>query len=226
MKQRILIVDDIKALAPRVKQLLEHRGLSVSIAGSLPEVFDQLSSRGPFDMIVLGSTGGGLPVQFVLDNLNTQNGKNAVMLQIDSNDVESEDKLWNEIEQSRKIVDRIDAMLGREPVSAPHPVRCGPLIINLENHEVRIRNQLLNLSLTEAQMLHYFARRVGELVRREDVLTAVWGDNKLVKEQIVDVYVKRLRTLCAAEADELSFRTVSKMGYQLLLRTTVRSSRK
>jgi DNA-binding winged helix-turn-helix (wHTH) protein len=105
-----------------------------------------------------------------------------------------------------------------------YPVQCGPLIINAENHEVRIQGRLLNLSPTEIQVLYCFARRVGDLVTRDDVLSAVWGNDKAVKGQIVDVYLKRLRAICKAETKELSFRTVSKMGYQLLVRPSAPAS--
>jgi DNA-binding response OmpR family regulator len=227
MTENILLADDSKSFSLRLQKLLQGRQLAVFVADTLAELFDQIASRGPFDLIVLGCTVGNISAQSVLDSFGRSNRVEMTpVLMIDSSFIGPHDRLWREIENARQVADQIDKTLGRASVSEPLPLRCGPLIINVENHEVRIQDRLLNLSPTEIQVLYYFAQHVGELVPRDEVLDAVWGNNKTVKSKILDAYMKRLRAVCRAETEDLSFRTVSKMGYQLLLRTPVSSSRK
>jgi hypothetical protein len=147
---------------------------------------------------VLGSTVDDVPAQSVLDSLKrADRAGNSSVLIIDSSLNSQNDKTWREIEKARQLADQIDRMLGRTSVPDPSPLRCGPLIINTENHEVRIHDRLLNLTETEMRVLYYFARHAGELVSRDDLLSAIWG-NKTVKNQILDVYMKRLRARYAA----------------------------
>jgi DNA-binding response OmpR family regulator len=218
-REKILLADDVTAVVLRLQAVLQRRNLSVWFAYKIEEIFSQIASFGPFDLIVLGSTVDDVPAQSVLDSLKRTNRvENSSVLIIDSSLNSQNDKTWREIEKARQLADQIDRMLGRTSVPEPSPLRCGPLIINTENHEVRIHDTFLNLTETEMRVLYYFARHVGELVSRDDLLSAVWG-NKTVKDQILNAYLKRLRAICRAETQDLSFRTVAKMGYQLLLRT-------
>lgn len=219
-REKILLADDVTAVVRRLQALLQRRKLSVWFGRKIEEIFSLIASFGPFDLIVLGPTVDDLPAQSVFDSLKRTNrvGNSSVLI-IESNFNTQNDKTWREIDKARQLADQIDRLLGRTPLSEPFPLRCGP-IINTENHEVRIHDRLLNLNKTEMRVLYYFAQHVGELVSRDDVLSATWGSNKTVKDKTVDAYLNRLRAIFRAETQDLSFRTVSKMGYQLLLRTS------
>jgi DNA-binding response OmpR family regulator len=220
MREKILVADDAIAFARRLQAVMFQRNLAVVIAHTLGEVFDHLASSGPFSLLVLGQTVDGMTAQSVLKTLQKTNRLGeALVLRSEYRINPQGTGVWRDIEQARLVADNIDKMCGRPPAITQVPIRCGPLILNPENHEVRIQDKLLNLSPREIEVFYYFVEHVGELVTREDLLDSVWGGDKTVKSQIVDVYLKRLRALCKAETKELSFRTVSKMGYQFIVRT-------
>jgi DNA-binding response OmpR family regulator len=216
MTYKILLAADVTSLMVRPQQVLERRGLCVIFAGTVRELFEQLIAAGLLDLIVLGSAMDGVAAASVHDMLQTTNriGTARVLL-VDSSSIR-DDKLWTEIQKARQFADQIDTLLGRVKTANPDPVRCGPLIINPENHEVSIRGRLVMLSPTEIEILYYFVARAGELVLRDALLSAIWGDDRTVNDKILDVYMRRLRAVCRAETSELTFRTVPRMGYQLL----------
>jgi two-component system alkaline phosphatase synthesis response regulator PhoP len=216
MSEQILIADDAVAFAHRVQALLSRRTFVVHTAHTVTETFDRIASSGPFDLFVLGQTVGGVPGRSLWDALKTtyRIGKASVLLSAYQVGAQG-DETWREIEQARQLADAIQELLGHPTVAAPYPLRCGPLIINRENHEVRVQEKLLNLTPKEIEVLYHLAQHAGELVTRDDLMASVWADDKTVKSQIVDVYLKRLRAVCGGATNMLSFRTVFKMGYQL-----------
>lgn len=217
--EKILVADDDVTFASRLRGVLQRRQMTVALAVTLAEAFDQIVSSGPFRAFVFGQSLSGMATKSVLDFLRTNNQiDNSSVVVIDRRSNPETDRYWKEIEEARRIADEIDHLLGRSTVVEPHPRRCGPLIIDPENHEVRIEQKSLPLTPREIQVLYYLVGRLGELVKRDELLDAIWGEDRSVKTHIVDVYIERLRTLCLAETSELSFRTVPKMGYQLLLR--------
>jgi two-component system, OmpR family, alkaline phosphatase synthesis response regulator PhoP len=218
MSEQVLVADDDMTFGLRLQGILQRRAVTVALAVTIADVFDLLASRGPFSVVVVGRTVGALSGQSVLDALkNTDRLSTAAVLRIERSSNSKADQYWTVITETRRLADAVEKTFGRT-TTAPYPRQSGPLIVNPENHEVRLRARLLNLSPREIQVLYYLVERVGQLVTRDELLASVWGDDRTVKSQIVDVYLKRLRAVCLAKTGELSFRTVSKMGYQLLLR--------
>lgn len=62
--------------------------------------------------------------------------------------------------------------------------------INLSLH---LGEQREKLTEREAQLLHYLARQPNTLLRRADILNAIWGDDGYFTGRSMDVFISRLR---------------------------------
>ena len=64
-------------------------------------------------------------------------------------------------------------------------------------------------------MLRLLSERRGEVVSRDDILDAVWGDDAFPSSRTVDNFVVRLRRLFEPDpADPRYFHTVWGVGYR------------
>jgi DNA-binding response OmpR family regulator len=72
----------------------------------------------------------------------------------------------------------------------------------------------LQLSATEFDLLVYFMRHPGEVLAREQILSAVWGYDP--GTNIVDVYVGYVRRKLAAAGGPAPIETIRAAGYRLV----------
>jgi DNA-binding response OmpR family regulator len=59
--------------------------------------------------------------------------------------------------------------------------------------QARLNGTLLNLTATEFRLLEFLMSRPGVVFSREQLLNAVWGQDRAITDRAVDVYVLRLR---------------------------------
>lgn len=59
--------------------------------------------------------------------------------------------------------------------------------------QARLNGNLLNLTATEFRLLEFLMSRPGVVFSREQLLNAVWGQDRAITDRAVDVYVLRLR---------------------------------
>jgi len=117
----------------------------------------------------------------------------------------------------RELLLRVKALLRRSQPAADSGelLRFGPLTIAPQCHEVRVNNEIVELTAIEYRLLTTLAERRGRLQSRDQLLTDVWGYNYIGDTRTVDTHVTRLRSKLGA-AGEL-IRTVRGFGYTLEL---------
>ena len=69
----------------------------------------------------------------------------------------------------------------------------GDLSLDLVNIEVRVKNEVMDLTLREFEVLKYLASQRGQVVTRETLLEKVWGYEYYGDIRTVDVTVRRIR---------------------------------
>ena len=69
----------------------------------------------------------------------------------------------------------------------------GDLTIDLDKFEVKVRDQIMDLTLREFEVLKYLASQPGQVVTREVLLEKVWGYEYYGDIRTVDVTVRRIR---------------------------------
>jgi two-component system phosphate regulon response regulator PhoB len=78
-----------------------------------------------------------------------------------------------------------------------------------------VSGEPVSMTATEFRLLEYFARHVGRVFTRDQLLDAVWQDTHFVTPRSVDVYVRRVREKIETNPDDPEFlRTVRGAGYR------------
>lgn len=121
----------------------------------------------------------------------------------------------------RVLLARIAALLRRDAVragteaSVTRALRVGALALDSERVEVRWKDTLVACTLTEFRLLEALAQRSGVVHTRQQLLEAARGDDSVVGQRIVDVYVRRLRRkLEAVDPEFAAIETVVGLGYR------------
>jgi DNA-binding response OmpR family regulator len=120
----------------------------------------------------------------------------------------------------KEVVARIRALFRRSQMAVEDRttgyLQIGPLAIDMERHEVRMAGRLLKLTPTEFSLLKYLAQHPGRVFTRDQLITALWGEDRFVEEHNLDVHIHSLRQ--QLESDPTHPRlllTVRGVGYKL-----------
>ena len=89
----------------------------------------------------------------------------------------------------------------------------GDLAIYPDRHEVRVGDEVVDLTKKEFDLLLFLAKNKNRVLKREEVLEKVWGYGYAGKTNIVDVYVNFLRSKIDKGFDQKIIKTVRSVGY-------------
>lgn len=125
----------------------------------------------------------------------------------------------------REMMARIKAVLRRyEITSADAPkeektetvISVGDLTINVERHEVKIRDKKIDLTLKEFELLKYLVENRGHVFSRDQLLNNVWGINYVGESRTVDVHIRHLRKkLADGNSEDKYIETIRGKGYKI-----------
>ena len=69
----------------------------------------------------------------------------------------------------------------------------GDLSLDLDKFEVKVRGEVVDLTLREFEVLKYLAKQPGQVITREILLEKVWGYEYYGDIRTVDVTIRRIR---------------------------------
>src|SRR5262245_35628799 len=92
----------------------------------------------------------------------------------------------------RELIARIK-MQFRQQSTTTRMLEAGGLELDPTSRQVRLEGIPLQLTATEFRLLEYLMSRPGVVFSREQLLNAVWGQDRAITDRAVDVYVLRLR---------------------------------
>jgi len=75
--------------------------------------------------------------------------------------------------------------------------------------------QVQTLTFREGEVLKYFASHRNEVVRREDLLKAIWGDDDYYMGRSLDVFISRLRKYLATDDHSVKIDNVHGIGFRM-----------
>lgn len=116
----------------------------------------------------------------------------------------------------RELTLRVQALLRRtqnaEQTPAPQTLKYGSLALNSALRSCTVRGAPVALTKTEFRMLEELMRRAGQVLSRETLMEAVWGEEMIVTTRTVDVHMRRLRLKLQSAGTCLQ--TVRGFGYR------------
>ena len=72
-------------------------------------------------------------------------------------------------------------------------IKIGDLTIDFDKFEVKVKDEVIDLTLREFEVLKYLASQPGQVITREVLLEKVWGYEYYGDIRTVDVTVRRIR---------------------------------
>ncbi len=118
-----------------------------------------------------------------------------------------------------ELTARVDALIRRlgidEDEKASTEISSGPFLLNTRNRTLEKDGQRLKLTQIEYMLMKLFMENPGKAMSREDILTAVWGNDFNGELKTVDVNIRRLRIKIESDPTEPEFlTTVWGYGYK------------
>jgi two-component system response regulator BaeR len=117
----------------------------------------------------------------------------------------------------REVVARVKTVL-RRSVGGSNEALPEGLKVDKERHTASINNTQMKLSPVEFAMLGYLAAHPGQVFSRDQLMTAIYSDYRIVSDRTVDTHVKNLRQkLSEASPGSDLIESVYGIGYRLVV---------
>jgi len=118
---------------------------------------------------------------------------------------------------ARELLLRAQALLRRAKSAAVAPdtrLAAGPVMLDLERHEVTADGKLVELTATEFKLLRVLLERKGRVQSRDNLLADVWNYSPDLETRTVDTHMRRLREKLGKAGEIIE--TVRGVGYRAL----------
>jgi DNA-binding response OmpR family regulator len=232
MSTHLIVVDDEALLRRSLVYNLEQAGYRVSSAGRAEDAL-ALARRDLPDLVLLDI---GLPSMDGLQALRIfRQEVGCPVIFVTARRRELDEQLGLELGADDYVTKpfdfgvllaRVKAVLRRSQLDRPNlanggqgssTLRVGELSINPSAVEVMLRDQPLQLSPREFDLLHVLALNAGKVLSVEDILAQVWGAEYLGEPQVVYVHIRWLREKIEDEPSQPTrILTVRGKGYKLV----------
>jgi two-component system, OmpR family, response regulator RegX3 len=224
---RILIADDEPTVRDSVGYALAQEGFEVTPAIDGDDADTKLSDTIPFDLLILDIM---MPGRSGLDICRDVRSRSAVpIIILTAKDAEVDKVVGLEVGADdyvtkpfsvRELLGRVRAQLrrrelDRSPLVETTTIEAGPVTIDLVRHLVTVRDEQVNLTRSEFQLLRLLAARPGQVFHRGEIMEELWQSEFDGDERACDVHISNLRQKIERDAQrpELVL-TVRGVGYK------------
>ncbi len=224
MSSRILVVEDDQDIAELVAHHLTRAGFTCDRFATGPDGLDAVRRQLP-DLVVLDLMLPGLSGYEICRIMRADSATAAVPVIMLTARAQEEDRVKG-LElgaddyvtkpfSPRELVARVRAVLRRtQPFGPERILRFGPLVIDLDRHEVTEDGRDVRLTAKEFLLLQYLIEHRGRVLSRDLLLSDVWGYQYTGGTRTVDVHIRRLREKLPAMIDHIV--TIKQFGYKFV----------
>lgn len=218
----VLLIEDEPGIVDFVRRGLEAEGFTVAVEQD-GLTGERTALRESFDMVVLDLMlpgRGGLQILQALRDVKpglpviVLTARGEVEDRVTGLEAGAADYLVKPFSLA-ELVARIRAQLRTAAEASATVLQGEDIEINLLTRRVRRAGEAVPLSTTEFELLVYLLRHRGQVLSREQILSAVWGYEHDPATNIVDVYIGYLRRKLRRRDSPAPIHTVRSVGYRL-----------
>jgi len=227
--KRILIIEDDRSIQRGLNDALARQSFEVLVAGDGEQGYRLIRTEHP-DLVILDlmlpKMDGfelcrklrkeGVMTPLLMLTARVEEGDRVKGLNLGADDyVVKPFSLPELLARVRALLRRISDAPGILP---PDLLKLGKVIVDFKKYEAQRSGENLHMSRKEYALLRYLAARDGEAVSRDELLNAVWGQDRFPTTRTVDNHIVLLRSKIEDDPARPKFLlTVHGIGYKLRL---------
>lgn len=223
VKAKILIIEDEVKLARFVELELKHEGYEVMIANDGRAGLECFEQWKP-DVILLDLMLPQLSGIEVCRRIRKESdipvimvtAKGETMDKVIGLDSGADDYMTKPF-AIEELLARLRAALRRKAKSDADEnesvLTLNLLTIDISRHSVKYGNNFIELTKREFELLEYLVRNKNIVLTRDQILNKVWGYDYIGETNVVDVYIRYLRTKIDDRYDVKLIHTIRGVGY-------------
>ncbi len=222
MPEHILVIEDDPSIADLLRRGLIYEGYSVQVAGDGPAGLTAARDRLP-DLVLLDLMLPGMDGLTVCARLRAASdvpililtAKDAVPDRVKGLDAGADDYVVKPFSFD-ELVARIRALLRRrQPASEQDVLRFADLSVNPVTREVFRGTRRIELTAREFDLLLLFMQHPRQVLTRDTLYDRIWGYDFGGESNIIEVYIRYLRSKLEEGGEPRLIQTVRGVGYAL-----------
>ncbi|MDQ6908473.1 MAG: response regulator transcription factor [Chloroflexota bacterium] len=225
--ERILVVEDERAIANVLRRGLALEGYIVEVADGGRAALDAVRDRPP-ELVILDLMLPDIDGLEVARRLR-EAGERAPVLMLTARDgvadrvrgldAGADDYLVKPF-AFEELLARVRALLRRaasqtEGTNHTESLKFADLVVDLGTRDVRRGGHSIELTAREFDLLILFLRNPRQVLPRDLIMDRVWGDDFYGESNVLEVYVRALRTKLEEHGETRLIHTVRGVGYTL-----------
>ena len=218
--ERILIVEDEEAIARFVELELCHEGYAAEKAADGRTGLEKALS-GQFDLILLDIMLPELSGLEVIRRLRRESqipvimltARDTVMDKVSGLDMGADDYITKPFAIEELLARIRTALRKHRAAEKPSLLTCGPVVMDVARHQVACGGKPVELTSREFDVLKLLLENQQIVLTREAFLTRVWGYGYMGETNVVDVYIRYLRSKIDEAFGKKYILTIRGVGY-------------
>jgi heavy metal response regulator len=219
---RILVVEDERKVAEFVARGLRDQRFAVDIAND-GQTGWEMASASDYDLVILDLMLPGLSGLEILKRLRKSRSQAPVLIltartetasKVENFEAGADDYLTKPFAFEELLV-RVKSLLRRGSPERANLLRIDDLEIDRQKQQVRRAGKRIDLTPREYSLLEFLAANTGRVMSRTMIIEHVWDESFQGLTNIVDVYVRHLRSKVDDQSARKLIRTVRGVGYSI-----------
>jgi len=222
--KRVLAVEDELHILELIRYNLEQSGFDVNVAEDGEKAMVMIMEN-DYDLLLLDlmlpGIGGMEICKRVRSDAKTRKmpiimltAKGGEADKIDGLDMGADDYMTKPF-SINELKARINSLLRRSgDMELQEAITIGGITIDPASHEIKIGNEIVEMTLKEYELLKLLALNHGKVLTRDVILDKVWGYEYFGDTRTVDVHIRHLRKKMGLEKGKM-IETVRGVGYRM-----------
>ena len=219
---QILIVEDDRKLARQLKKGLDEQGHSVRVASDGAQGLEA-ATYGEFDVLVLDVMLPCMDGVTIVRRLRAAGSTTPILLLtardaaedvVAGLDAGADDYLTKPF-SFKILLARLRALSRRKYVEPRTQLQIDDLVLDPAAREVNRAGLVLSLTRTEFALLELLMRNAGRVITRARMMEALWGHDRDVESNTLDVFIRQLRVKVDLPGCHKLIHTIRGIGYAL-----------
>lgn len=219
MEYLIYSIEDDKDIAYIINVTLTKQGYQVKTFGDGKSFFEAFSRQKPH-MILLDMMLPDISGQEILKKIRSKRENDDIDIiiisanhmlidKVDGLDLGADDYIEKPFDLL-ELMSRVNVKVRRHKLN--RIIGIGEFTIDLDKRELLKKDDIINLTSKEFDILAILFQKAGKVVTREELLNEIWGMDAILETRTIDMHIKSLRSKMK---DNDFIATVYGVGYKV-----------